>query len=505
MTDMPQTFQQLCDHAREIALLRSIDELLGWDERTMLPPAAGEYRAQQIRYLAGQIHARSTDPRIGQWLGELADSPWAKDPHSDPGATIRQLRRDYEKRVKLPQALVERLAELSVLGQQKWVEARREDDFQSFAPLLTEIFQLKREQAEAVGYDVCPYDALLDDFEPGEKTATVATALQGLREQLVPLVETIAASGRQPDREILTRHYPMDVQESFGKQAAAAIGFDFQRGRLDVTHHPFCAGIGPSDCRITTRYDERHFPGAFFGILHEAGHGIYEQGLRADQFGLPPGTATSLGIHESQSRMWENWVGRSPSFWKHFFPQARQVFPGALRNVASDDFYFAINEVTPSLIRVEADEATYNLHIILRFELEQGLLNNELTVADLPSAWNEKYRHYLSIDVPSDRDGVLQDVHWSAALIGYFPTYSLGNLYAAQLYEQAESDLGDLSQQFAEGKFDGLRHWLNQRVHHPGQCYSASELVHKITGKPLSHEALLRHLRGKLEPLYGVD
>jgi carboxypeptidase Taq len=402
----------------------------------------------------------------------------------------------------MPQSLVEELAHLSVLGQQKWVGARNNNDFQSFAPLLNRLVGLKRQQAAAVGYEDCPYDALLDDFEPGEKTSAVAQVLDGLRRQLVPLVDSIVNSKCKPDASILTRRYPVKAQESFGRQAAERIGFDFARGRLDITHHPFCTEIGPHDCRITTRYDERHFPGAFFSVLHEAGHGIYQQGLRSDQFGLPPGIAASLGIHESQSRLWENWVGRSRSFWQYFLEPARLAFPEALSDVGLDDFYFAVNDVRPSLIRVEADEVTYNLHIVIRFELEQAMINDDLPVDDLPSAWNEKYRHYLQIDPPSDSDGVLQDVHWSAALIGYFPTYSLGNLYAAQLYEKAESDLGDLSEQFANGQFEPLRTWLRDNIHHHGQRYTASELVKHVTGQPLSHEALVRHLRGKYGPLY---
>ena len=272
-----------------------------------------------------------------------------------------------------------------------------------------------------------------------------------------------------------------------------------------MTHHPFCSGLGPHDCRITTRYDEHFFPSAFFGILHEAGHGIYDQGLRSEQYGLPPGSYVSLGIHESQSRMWENEVGRSLSFWKHFFPKAQAAFPDSLGDVSLEAFYFAINNVCPSLIRVEADEATYNLHIIIRFELEQALINDELPIADLPSAWKEKYQQYLGIQPPNDADGVLQDIHWSAALIGYFATYSLGNLYAAQFYQKADLELGGLDDSFERGEFDVLRNWLQKNIHQPGQCYCAKELVEKVTSQPLTHAPFIAQLRGKLGPLYGLD
>lgn len=504
MPTAAETYTQLCDFVRETAMLESIEALLGWDERTYMPVAAGAYRAEQITYLSGKIHQRRTDPRLNDWLGSLAASDLAKEPHSDTAATIRQLRRDYDKRVKLPQALVEALTRASVLGQQIWVEARKNNDFRAFEPALTEMFKLKREQAEAIGYTDSPYDALLDDYEPDAKTADVAAALEGLRKELVPLVQAIQASAQKAPTELLRRSYPTSAQEAFGKTAAKKVGFCFESGRLDVTHHPFCSGMGPRDCRITTRYDERFFPSAFFGILHEAGHGMYDQGLRSDLYGLPPGSYLSLGIHESQSRMWENLVGRSRAFWQHFYPQAQQAFPEALASVALDDFYFAINGVQPSLIRVEADEATYNLHIIVRFELEQALISGDLKVADLPTAWNEKYRKYLGIAPATDAEGCMQDIHWSAGLIGYFPTYSLGNLYASQFFAAADKELGGLHAQFVQGEFAGLLTWLQKNIHERGQCYSATELCQKVTGRPLSHADLMQHLQGKLGGLFAV-
>jgi carboxypeptidase Taq len=500
----PSVLERLCAHARETALLESAKELLEWDERTCLPVAAGDYRAEQITCLSGIIHKRHTDPRVGEWLSELHGSPLADDPHSDAGTTVRELRRQYDRRVRVPQPLVEELARASILGQQAWVKARESDDFAGFMPHLETILRLKREEADALGIGECPYDALLDEFEPGASTRNVTAILDDLREELVPLVAEIAHSRRAPSTDVLRRRYPVAAQEAFGRSAAKAIGFDFQRGRLDVTHHPFCAGMGPHDCRITTRYDERFFPSAFFGILHEAGHGIYEQGLRAEQYGLPPGSYVSLGIHESQSRLWENLVGRSHGFWEHFLPLAQQAFPTALAGVSLDGFYEAVNHVQPSLIRVEADEATYNLHIIVRFELEQALMNGTLAVSDLPQAWRAKYQQYLGIEPQNDAEGVLQDVHWSAGLIGYFPTYSLGNLYAAQFFEAASRALGNVVAMFAHGDFAPLGGWLRRQIHEPGQCYSASQLVERVTGEALSHQPLLDHLHGKLRPIYGI-
>ena len=505
MTDPARRlYDRVCEHARQTSLLESIAAVLDWDERTMMPCAGAEHRAAQMTLLSGTIHQRWTDPEFGRWLDDLAQTPLAKDPHSDTGATIRQLKRRHDKKIKLPQSLVEELTRAAVLGQRAWEEARNNADFAAFAPHLDGIVRLKRQEAEALGYPESPYDALLDEYEPDERTSNVRNVLAGLRDELVPLVDQIAGSRRRPDVAILARRYPVPEQESFGRMTARRIGFDFDRGRLDVTVHPFCAGLGPHDCRITTRYDEHAFGGAFFGVLHEAGHGIYDQGLAAEHYGLPLGEAVSLGIHESQSRLWENLVGRSRAFWQHFYPEAQRRFPAALGDVPLDDFYGAVNHVRPSLIRVEADEATYNLHILVRFELEQALIEGDLPVADLPAAWNEKYRRCLGIEPTNDADGVLQDIHWSGGAIGYFPTYSLGNLYAAQLFRQANDELGDLAEPFARGDFGPLRRWLREKIHRHGQRDSAAQLIHRVTGRALGHGPLVEHLRAKLGPLYGI-
>ncbi len=497
------TYDSLCAHLRQTALLDAAQSLLMWDERTKLPPAGGQYRAEQISYLAGLIHQRQTAPELGECLAELADSEFAADAHSDTGAVVRHARRDFDRRTKLPQKLVEELAHLAVVGEQTWAEARRDNDFARFQPLLERMIGLKRDEAEALGYDDVPYDALLDDYEPGATAAEVAPVLAGLRAALVPIVDQIVAADGSP-RTLPDRSYPIGLQAAFGRRAAEAIGFDFGAGRLDVTVHPFCTGLGPNDTRITTRYDEHEPLGGLFGTLHEAGHGIYDQGLPTDAHGLPTGEAVSLGIHESQSRMWENFVGRSRAFWEHFFPQAQTTFAPALDDVSLDAFYTAANAVRPSLIRTEADEVTYNLHILVRFELEQVLLTGDLAVADLPGAWNEKYREYLGIDPPNDAGGVLQDVHWAAGLFGYFPTYALGNLYAAQFLATARDQLGDLDAMFRRGEFQPLRDWLREHIHRHGRRYSAAELAERITGRPLSHEALIDHLRTKFLPLYGL-
>ncbi len=504
MSNANSLFEELCQLVRETSYLESTQALLEWDQQTMLPEQADDFRSEQLTFLAGEIHKRRTAPRIGELVGELAESELAKDTTSDQGATIRELKRDFDKRIKLPKPLVEELARAASVGQTMWVQARKNNDFKSFAPHLKKIFELKKSEAEAIGYDDCPYDALLDEYEPGAKTKQVASVLDALRKDLVPLVAEIADSGVKPPVEILHRKFRIEQQKILGREVSTKIGFEYGRGRLDITHHPFCTEIGPNDCRITTRYDEDFFNSAFFGILHEAGHGIYEQGLRGEFYGLPPGKYCSLGIHESQSRMWENLVGRSISFWQHFYPRAQELFPQALRDVPLNDFIQAINHVSPSLIRVEADEATYNLHVIIRFQLEQAIINGELDTDDLPLAWNEKYEQYLGITPPTDSNGVLQDVHWSAGLVGYFSTYSLGNLYASQFFEAAKNEIGDLDELFREGDFRPLRTWLNQNIHQKGQCLPGPELGRLVTGRELSHELLIKQLREKLSPIYGL-
>ncbi|MBW3541334.1 MAG: carboxypeptidase M32, partial [Planctomycetes bacterium] len=435
----PQTlYDELVAELRTTALLASCGHVLSWDEQTYLPPAGAEHRANQVSLLAGMVHERATSPRLGELLAALEDSGRFNvgDGEPSPAAVnLREARRNYDRATKLPRRLVEELSRAITLGQQAWVSARKNNDFPAFRPWLEKMVALKREEAQARGYgDGVPYDALLDEYEPGVTAAEIAQVFAPLREELVQLVTAIRESGRSPDVGILTRHYPKEAQREFSLEAAARMGFDLQAGRLDEAPHPFCERFGPGDCRLTTRYDEHHFPGAFFGTLHEAGHGIYEQGLDGEAFGTAMGEWVSLGIHESQSRMWENFVGRSRSFWEHFYPAAQKAFPDALGDVEVDAFYAAVNDVRPTFIRVEADEVTYNLHIMLRFELEQPLVAGDLAPADVPGAWNETFERYVGMAPPDDRNGCLQDIHWSGGLVGYFPTYALGNMYAAQLF-----------------------------------------------------------------------
>lgn len=506
MADSQQTYDQLIELTTKAALMNSCGAVLGWDRETYMPPAGNEHRANQLSLLAGVAHEFATDARIGDCLDKLQDSEIMDAPDSDAACNVREIKRAYDRARCLPQKLVEQISKVTALAQHHWAKARKDDQFEEFAPWLKQIIDLKREEAAAVGFsaDGEPYDALLDEYEPGARSADVAAVFQDLRKQLVPLLEAIQGAERQPDRSILTRNYPVKAQEKLCTGAAKAIGFDFEAGRLDVTTHPFCSGFGPGDCRLTTRYDPQFFSSAFFGTLHEAGHGMYEQGLRADAFGTPLGSSVSLGIHESQSRLWENLVGRSRAFWQHMYPQAQAAFPEALSATSLDDFHFAVNAVEPSFIRVEADEVTYNLHIMLRFDLERQLISGELDPADVPAAWNERFQQDFGLTVDSAANGCLQDIHWSAGLLGYFPTYALGNMYAAQLFNAAAESLGDLDQMFAKGEFQPLLEWLRTHVHEHGQRFTANRLVEVITGNTLSTTPLVQQLTDRFSSIYQL-
>lgn len=496
------TYQKVVQHAQKTGYLKSTQALLEWDQQTQMPLQAGGYRADQITHLAGLIHQAETDKEYGDWLGELAEN--SNKLSQSGAANIAELKRRFKKKANLPENLVTEMARVSSVGQQTWVVARKENDFAKFAPILEQTFQLKREQADAVGFPECRYDALLDDYEPHALTSDVCRTLESLRKELVPLIEAITSSTHQLSDETVHRKFPIAAQREFANTAAAEIGFEFDRGVLAETAHPFCTTLGPNDIRLATRYDDSYFNGAFFGTLHEAGHGIYEQGLPPEDFGLPSGEYCSLGVHESQSRMWENLVGRSLGFWEFYFEKAQSAFPEALANSSREEFFESINRVSPSLIRVEADEATYDLHIIIRFELERALIEEELSVQDLPEAWNNKYEQYLGIVPPNDAEGVMQDVHWSAGLVGYFPTYSLGNIYASQLFAAARDELGGLERYFRKGEFFQLKDWLNTNVHQFGCQLPPTELVRKVTGRDVNHQDLIEHLKNKFGKIYQL-
>ncbi len=478
----------------------------------MIPRKGHEHRARQMAALARLLHQRATDPRIGEWLAAVEGSPLVQDPLSDAAVNVREWRQAYERARAIPERLMVELAQAQSEGESYWEEARPRDDWRGFLPYLKRIFALTKEKAEILfSLPVAPgdppyrelYDALLDGYEPGMRAAELVPLFAELREGLQGLLDRILGSGRRPDTAFLHRPYPKEAQRAFALELLQACGYDLEGGRLDPTAHPFEISIGPGDVRITTRYFEDFFNAGIFGTLHEMGHALYEQGLPKEHWGTPRGEAVSLGVHESQSRTWENLVGRSLGFWERFFPRAKELFP-SLQDVVLEDFQRAVNAVEPSLIRVEADEVTYNLHILVRLELELALFRGELALEDLPGAWAEKYRAYLGVAPKDHKDGVMQDVHWSGGLFGYFPTYTLGNLYAAQFFRKAQEELGDLEGLFRQGEFRPFLDWSRRKIHAEGSRLRPRALVERVTGTPPSAQPFLAYLEGKYRALYGL-
>jgi len=498
---MPSAYEKLMQRVKDVGRLRSIEQLLDWDQEVYMPSRGVTARAEQLALTAGLAHQEF----VADETRELLEAAQAADGDFVARTNLRETRRLFDRAVKVPVELVKEIAHVSSHAKSAWVEARKTSTFATFAPHLGKLIELKKQVAERIGYTTEPYDALMDEFEPGAKAADIETLFASLREFTVALLARTRSAPRQPDASVLTRHYPAGVQAEICRKFSAALGFDFEAGRSDVSVHPFCTTIGgPGDVRITTRYMEDFLPAALFGTLHETGHALYEQGLPAEHAFTPMGEAISLGIHESQSRMWENLVGRSLPFWKHHYGELQRQFPEALGDVSLDDFYAAINVVRPSMIRVEADEVTYNLHIIVRFEVERALFTGSLAVEDVPAAWNEKMQQSLGVTPANDAEGCLQDIHWSMGAFGYFPTYTLGNLYAAQFFEKARVDIPDLDARIAANDHKPLLSWLRENIHGHGQRYRAGELVEHVTGKPLSIEPFTKSITEKVERVYGL-
>lgn len=498
-------YKEIVTREQERTKLVTINYLLEWDMETNMPPAAENTRAEQTGLMARLIHERATAPKLGELIAACENTELTKEPKSVTAVNIREWRRSYDRATKLPTEHVEEFSRVTSKAHGAWAKARRQSDFSIFAPHLEKILDLNRKSAEFYGYDTEPYDALMEEYEPGMTAAEVEQVFAGLRKDLVELVGKIADAPKKPDIGLVKRPYDVDRQRLFSQVVAAAFGYDFTAGRLDEVTHPFCTWIGPGDTRICTRYYPNDFAEGLTGVTHETGHALYDMGLPHDEhFGTPMSEPVSLGIHESQSRTWENQVGRSRSFWRYFFPQAQRMFREELDGVSEEDFYAAFNYVTPSYIRVEADEATYNLHIMLRFELERAIFRGEVPVKDIPGEWNARFKDYLGIEVDKDSNGCLQDVHWAMGAMGYFPTYALGNLYAAQFWVQINKDIPDLDNQFASGDFSQLLGWLRKNIHSQAKRYSAPALVERVTGETLSHQPLLDYLYTKYEPIYGI-
>jgi len=492
---------------RDASILSTVGTLLSWDQEVLMPADAGAFRAEQLAAMSKLSHQRRTDPRLGERIA-LCETDSALTSDAQEGANLREIRREFDRATKLPSDLVVALAQTSSLAMEAWKEARARSDFALFEPHLTRIIELSKEQAHCWGApeDGELYDALLDEYEPGARCADVERMFTPLRERLAPFISEVASAPRSPSEAIDKIRAPIDAQKAFCHFISEAVGYDFSAGRLDVSTHPFTESMGPRDVRITTRYSEAHFADASLTTLHEVGHAMYEQGLPTqDRFGEPIGTYASLGAHESQSRLWENQIGRSLAFWTWALPASRKFFGGALAGLSPQQAFEGVNRVRPHFIRVESDEATYHLHIMLRFDLERALIRGELNVADIPGAWNERMKRDLGLVVPDDRLGCLQDIHWSMGAVGYFPTYTIGSLLACQLWEALVRDIPDARTLVEKGEFAPLLAWTRTNVHTHGRRYRTDELCERATGAPLSHEPLMRHLRSKLGPIYGLS
>ena len=494
-------YAKLIERVRDVGRLGSVEQLRDWDQETYMPQKGVSARAEQAALIAAIAHERLVSDETRALLDD------ASAPSDDYVAqtNLRETRRAFKRSVMIPTELVREIAKTSSLAKDAWSQARKASDMAGFAPFLEKLVTLKKQLAEHVGYEGEPYNALMDEFEPGANANDMAVLFATLRDATVELLERIENCTSNPDTSILKRFYPEAGQRKLSQRMAEALNFDFSAGRADVSVHPFCTTIGGGgDVRITTRYLERFLPAALFGTLHETGHALYEQGLLAEHIFTPMGEAVSLGIHESQSRMWENLVGRSREFWSFHWDELKKTFPDSLGDVSIEQYYRAINAVEPSMIRVEADEVTYNLHIILRFEIERALFDGSLAVSDVPAAWNEKMHKALGIKPATVAEGCLQDIHWSMGAFGYFPTYALGNLYASQFFDQAKLDIPDLPARIAANDHRPLLDWLRDRIHRHGQRYRAAELVERVTGKPLSIDAFIGHVTTKCTEVYGL-
>ena len=496
-----ENLHQLEEHLATVSDVRSAVSVLAWDRQTYMPEGGVGGRAEQLASLTSLAHEMLVSPKTG----ELLEGVGEREPGSEDAAFLRLARREYERATKLPARLVAETSRATALAEPAWMRAREESDWSLFEPHLERVLALEREAADHLGAGGHPYDAMLDRYDPGQTTTRLRVMFEELKAGILPLVREISAR-RGEDREgPLRGEFDESVQEAFGRDVISRFGYDWKRGRQDRAVHPFCINFGgPHDVRITTRFDGRMLPVALFATCHEAGHALYEQGIEPGYSRTPLAGGVSMGVHESQSRLFENLVARSRPFWGYFYPRLREAFPEALRGTDAEGFYRAVNAVRPSEIRTEADELTYDLHVLLRFELEVALFEEGLSVSDLPAAWNAKMEEYLGIRPASDASGVLQDTHWAIGYFGYFPAYSVGNVLAAQLFEAALQARPEVLKEMERGEFSTLLGWLRENVHRHGKRYEPDDLVERATGRPPETGPYLGYLKTKFGELYDL-
>ena len=494
-------YQSLCETLKNIYDLRSAQAILSWDQETQMPPKAASSRAQQLGALSAVIHEQSTCPELGRALDRVKE-----DDLDEVGrVNFAEARRNFDRSLRVPASLVRELTETCSLSNEAWQKAKRDNNVALFLPWLEKLVDLKRQQVEYRSPGARVYDELLDDYERDLKEHQVDALFTELKGWLIPFVKELKDAPKQADLNLLSRPFELSRQESFGLEMIKLMGFDFEAGRFDVSAHPFCGGVGPFDVRITTRYLEDEVLSSFFSFVHEAGHALYEQGLNPDYMGLPVCEAASMAFHESQSRLWENCIARSRPFWEFMFPRFVKHFGEPARDLELDSFFHAVNAVNPSMVRVESDEVTYNLHVILRFEIERDLFSGRLAVRDLEDAWNARMLDYLGMEPKEPSEGILQDIHWGFAGFGYFPTYTYGNLYSAQIFDAIKRQIPDLDEQLRRGHLAGLREWLRDKVHLLGKLRRPADLIRDISGEGLHQRFLISYLEEKYRPLYGLN
>ncbi|HEY3272439.1 MAG TPA: carboxypeptidase M32 [Methanocella sp.] len=495
---MEQERREFLDMVRELNTLGQVAGILGWDEQTYMPPGSARNRARQNAALASVIHSYITSERMGRLIRSLTK----QELPPDCAVILRETERDWRRANSIPEKLIKEINSIEALSFEAWAEARRKNNFRVFEPLLARTIDLKMQVAEHVGYEDKPYDALLDEYEPGMKASDVDALFAKLRIRLLPVAKKIMSLA-EPVHAVPAGTYPPDDQRKLITMISTAMGFDLNYGRIDVSPHPFTIGIG-RDVRITVRYDESNPIAVLIGGIHETGHALYEQGFDEKYEGTPLAEAVSTGVHESQSKIWEYMVGRSLPFWTHFYPKMQDIFP-VFRQAPLDAWYREINDVRPTINRVNADEVTYNLHIMIRYDVESALFDGRLKPEEIPAFWDERYKHYLGLEVPEDASGCLQDMHWAIGMFGYFPTYTLGILYAAQLWDAARRQVPDLEGRIATGDLGTLLGWLRENVHRHGRRYDARELIKKATGRAPGEECFIRYLHEKYGRIYGIS
>ncbi len=499
---MKEKYKELMSKAQEIQVIEEISSLMGWDTLVMLPEGSVEQRGNQMAYISKLAHLKSIDPLIGIIIKEILEHPEYEKISETEKRNIYLVKREYDKKTKLPTDFVAEFTKQSVITHEIWKNARKNNDFATYLPFLEKMIEFGKKYAHYLNPDLSPYDVMLDFFEPGMSVESYTRIFTPLKVATVELIKKCQNASNKPDETIIHRHCPTEIQKKISDDIIPLIGYDLKRGRLDIAAHPFTTG-SYDDVRITTRYLENHFTSSLFATMHEAGHGCYDQNQKKEWRYQPIGNYCSMGIHESSSRFYENIIGRSESFWKFYFSRFKEITGTIFEDVTYEQFIFAINSVKSSAIRVEADEVTYNLHIILRFEIEKDLIEGNIEVADLPKVWNEKMREMLGYDVQDDAEGVMQDVHWSGGMVGYFPTYSMGNIFGAQFFAKLKKDIPNWKEELENGNIEIVTNWFKENIHEKGNMYDPSELLKGVTGEEPTPKYLIDYLNEKYSKLYN--